>query len=181
MNDESYTDHKGRTRWRSNDELAEKLKDLYDFLVIGNYEESHAARYPRLAHVISRYPESILVMKQEGRLTSISGVSQTIERIISELLETGSCAKFEGKDEYFTPPPRSVLELTRIPRLGAKTARVLYQDHGIDGLVALKIALEDGHLAKVKGIGQGMIATIEKHLQSNLLVCGVQLSFHKKS
>ncbi|MEO1526491.1 MAG: helix-hairpin-helix domain-containing protein [Planctomycetota bacterium] len=164
--DETYTDQKGRTRWRCNDAIAEKLKELYDFLVIGNYEESHAARYPRLAHTLSRHPESVLAMRDEGRLKSLPGVSEIIEQILLELLETGTCRKMDEGDEFFTPPPRSVLELTKIPRLGAKTARVLFQDHGIDGLGALKVALDTGQLAEIKGVGKGMIATIRKHLQT---------------
>ena len=94
-------------------------------------------RYPRLAHTISRHPESIEVIKNEGRLTEIAGVSTIIEGIITELLETGTCEKMDEGDEFFTPPPRTVLELTKIPRLGAKTARMLYQDYGIDSLKAL--------------------------------------------
>lgn len=161
---ESYVDAKGRVRWACNDALGENLKELYDFLVIGDYEESHAARYPRLAHAISRHPESVEAMKADGRLTKLPGVSGIIEKIITEILETGTCTKMEQGDEFFTPPPRSVLELTQIPRLGAKTARVLYQEHGIDGLAALGDALSDGSLEKVKGIGKGMIATIRDHL-----------------
>ena len=162
--EDTYIDSKGRTRWYCNDAVGGKLKELYDYLVIGNYEESHAARYPKLAHAISRHNESIEVLAKEGRLTSISGVSKIIAGIINEILETGSCKKMDEGDEYFTPPPRTVLELTKIPRLGAKTARTLYQDHGIDGLDALGQALNDGRLAKVPGIGKGMIATIERHL-----------------
>ena len=161
----TYVDPKGRTRWHCNDEIAGKLKDLYDLLIIGNYEESHAARYPRLAHTISRHPDSIERMKAEGRLTTIPGVSKVIAQIISELIEYGSCKKLDEGDENFTPPPRSVLELTQIDRLGAKTARALYQDHNIDSLAALRVALNNGRLDKVKGIGKGMIATIEKHFQ----------------
>ena len=40
----AYVDEKGRTRWRRNDEIAEKLTELYAFLVIGGYEETHARR-----------------------------------------------------------------------------------------------------------------------------------------
>lgn len=165
--DETYIDAKGRTRWHCNDELAEKLKELYDFLVIGNYEESHAARYPRLAHTISRHNESVKVMASEGRLTKISGISEIIAGIITELLETGSCRKMDAGDEFFDPPPRSVLELTKIPRLGAKTARMLYQEHGIDSLSALGKALAEGKLARVKGIGKRMIAVIQKYIENS--------------
>lgn len=162
--EETYIDRKDRIRWHCNDQLAEKLKQLYDYLVIGNYEESHAARYPKLAHTISRHPESIVVMKDEGRLSKIAGVSGIISKIITELIETGSCTKMDQGDEYFTPPPRSVLELTQIPRLGAKTARTLYQDHGIDSLAALQTAIEDKSILAVKGVGKGMIATMKKHI-----------------
>lgn len=136
-------------------------KEVYDFLVIGNYEEGHAARYPKLAHAISRHPESIRVVADEGRLKKISGVSDIIAGVITELLETGDCEKMQQGNEIFTPPPRSVLELTKIPSFGAKTARILFQKHGIDSLQSLEVALNDGTLAKVKGIGKGMIATIK--------------------
>ena len=164
--DDSYIDEKGRTRWRCNDELARRLSQLYDLLVIGNYEESHASRYPRLAHTISRYPESIRTLQAEGRLSEIRGIAGVITNIVTELLENGTCRKMEVGDEYFTPPPRTVLELTEIPRIGAKTARMLYQDFGIDSLAKLERALRRGQLADVKGIGKGTIATIRKHLEA---------------
>lgn len=161
---ETYIDSKGRVRWHCNDRVGDLLKQLYDFLVIGNYEESHAARYPKLAHVISRHPESIEVMSDEGRLKEISGVSGVIAQIITELIETGTCRKMDEGDEFFSPPPRSVLELTKIPRLGAKTARRLYQEHGIDSLQALAAAIDNGSIARVKGIGSGMMSTMRRHI-----------------
>ena len=162
-----YIDAKGRTRWRVNDSLAESLKRLYDFLVIGNYEESHAARYPRLAHAISRYPEPITVLKEANRLEEIPGVSNIISGIIVELLETGSCKKMQVGDELFQPPPISVLELTQVPRLGAKTAKKLYQEYGIASLKALRQAAENGTLEQVSGIGPSMIATILAFAESD--------------
>lgn len=165
--EEFYIDTKGRTRWRVNDNLAESLKQLYDFLVIGNYEESHAARYPRLAHAISRYPEPVTVLKAEDRLQEIPGVSSIISGIIGELLETGSCKKMEVGDELFQPPPISVLELTKVPRLGAKTAKKLYQEHGITNFRDLRQAAASGALTKISGIGPSMISTILKFGESD--------------
>ncbi|MDG2014155.1 MAG: helix-hairpin-helix domain-containing protein [Pirellulaceae bacterium] len=158
--DDFYIDAKGRTRWLANDALGELLKQLYAFLVIGNYEESHAARYPRLAHAISRYPESILLLKEEDRLQEIPGVSKIISGIIGELLETGTCRKMKEGDEFFTPPPKTVLELVEIPRLGAKTAKKLFQEHGIDSLAALQVAARNGSLEKIEGIGKAMVAAV---------------------
>ena len=67
----------------------------------------------------------------------------------------------------FLPVPKSVLELTEIPQLGAKTAKILYQDYGIDGLVALKKSLDAGELQAIHGIGPAMIEAIQKHLEEH--------------
>ncbi len=159
--DVPYADERGRTRWQRNDEIAEKLKQLGDFLIIGGYEDSHATRYGRLAHTISRHPESITTLHREERLGDIPGVGKTIAEIIAELLETGTCRKME---EWAEHKPKSVLELTKIPRMGAKTARRLYQEHGIDSLAVHRNALENGQLEKVEGLGRKSIATIRDFL-----------------
>ena len=162
LNDPSYTDAKGRRRWRRNDEIAEKLKQLYDILVIGGYPESHATRYPQLAHTISRYPEPIDRLHEEGRLTEIPGIGGIVSGIIGEFLETGTCTKLEKFTDHM---PRSVLELTAIPRLGAKTARVLYADLGIDGLAALDRAIDEDRLEGIKGIGKKTLETMREHIR----------------
>ena len=73
-----YTDEKGRRRWPRNDEIAAKLKELHDFLVIGGYDEVHASRYPRLALTISRHPHPIEKLAAEGRLQEFPGRSNTV-------------------------------------------------------------------------------------------------------
>ncbi len=156
-NDTSYTDAKGRTRWHHNDEVGGMLKELGDFLIISGYDESHAARYPRLAHAVSRYPESVVQLAQENRLGAIPGIGGTITSFIAEYLETGTCSKIEETAEH---TPRTVLELTAIPRLGAKTVRSLYQEHGIDSLAALAEALDDGRLEGIKGLGKKTLETM---------------------
>lgn len=157
MIEAQYTDAKGRTRWKCNDHLAELLKDLHAYLVIGDYDESHAARYPRLAHLISRHPISVKELHRTGTLTSLPGVSSTIETIIEQFIERGTCDKMLYGDEFFTPPPLSVLEMIRIPRLGAKTAKLLYQDYGIASLAALKDFARSGDLLTVPGVGKSMV------------------------
>jgi DNA polymerase (family X) len=159
--DQSYIDDKGRTRWLMNDEIGRRLKDLGVFLVIGGYDESHAARYPRLAHDVSRYPESVLKLHEAGRLEEIPGIGATIAGIVGELLDTGTCRKIE---EWAEHTPKSVMELSAIPALGAKTIKMLFRDFGIDSLESLASAVEHGALKGVKGIGPKTLATIEAFL-----------------
>ena len=158
--EEFYTDMKGRLRWRENDVLAERLKNLHDLLVIGGYDAGHAARYNRLAYLASRHPEPISRLHAQSRLSELPGVGKTVAGILSELIETGTCAKISTPGEGYEPPPPTVLELTAVPRLGAKTARTLYREHGIDSLAALQAALDDGRLDHVPGLGAQALARL---------------------
>ena len=61
--------------------------------------------------------------------------------------------------------PATVVELCDIPKVGGKTARMLYEVHGIDGLQALQQALDDGTLDGVKGMGKKTLETMRKHIE----------------
>ncbi len=165
-NNESYTDGKGRTRWRVNDEIANRLIELHTFLIIADYPEDHASRYPRLAHSISRFPESIADLVDQGRLQEeIGGVGEIVETIITEYLQTGTCSKIQ---EYAGDIPQTVAELIPVPGLGAKTIKRLYEDIGIISLASLRSAIDEGKLKGFKGIGKKTLDKIEEHLDSHL-------------
>jgi len=162
MSDTQYTDEKGRLRWRRNDEVAVLLKGLADLLIIGGYDPSHATRYPKLAYEISRYPDSVEEMHREGRLREIPGIGGIVEGILGELIETGRTNKTEEPGDGYIPPPRTVLELTALPGLGALTARRLYAERGIDSLAALADALDNGRLDDFAGLGPKLRETVRQ-------------------
>jgi len=158
----TYTDDKGRTRWVRNDQIAAVVKQLGEFLIIGGYPEQHASRYAQLANRISRWPDCIDALAESAQLESIPGVGGVITGYLIEIIGTGTTTKFDD-DQYGTPPPRTVLELTAIERLGPKTARTLYQEHGIVSLATLCAALNDDRLTGIAGIGPKMLQTIARH------------------
>ncbi len=162
--DVSYTDEKGRKRWRGNDGIADQIKSLGNYLIICGYDESHAKRYGMLAYVISRYPVSVVKLHQERRLNEIPGVGATIAGIIGEFLKTGTCAKME---QWVHRVPKSVLELTAIPGLGAKTIRVLSRKYKIRSLKDLKKALDEDKLHGIKGIGNKTIETMRRYVSEH--------------
>lgn len=156
-----YKDTKGRNRWVRNDEVGAIVKQLGEYLIIGGYPEEHAKRYAQLAHTISRWPESIDKVAKASDLDSLPGVGGVITGYLDEIIKTGTTEKFND-DQYGPLPPRTVLELTSIERLGAKTARMLYQDHGIDSMKSLCEYAKQGKLNGIKGIGPKMLATISE-------------------
>ncbi len=162
----SYTDEKGRTRWHVNDEIALRLMELHTFLIMADYPEDHASRYPRLAHSISRFPESVADLVEQDRLIEeIGGVGEIVETIITEYLQTGTCSKIK---EYAGDIPDTIVELVPIPGLGAKTIKRLYEDVEIDSLASLRTAIDERRLKGFKGIGKKTMEKIEEYLDANL-------------
>lgn len=165
-NDGSYIDEKGRTRWHINDEIALRLLELHTFLVISDYPEDHVSRYPRLAHSISRFPESIADLIDQDRLIEeIGGVGEIVSIIITEYLQTGTCSKI---NDYASDVPQTIAELVPIPGLGAKTIKRLYEDIGVVSLASLRSAIDEGKLKGFKGIGKKTLDKIEAYLDANL-------------
>ena len=172
MNDEknleegSYIDAKGRTRWHQNDEIALRLLELHTFLIIADYPGDHASRYPRLSHSISRFPEPMSDLIAQGRLIEeIGGVGDIIAKIIEEFVDTGTSTKLE---EFAGDTPRTVIELVPIPGLGAKTIKRLYEEVGVVSLVSLRAAIDEGRLKGFRGIGKKTLEKIEAYLDTVL-------------
>ncbi len=150
----------------TNHEIAQKLIELHTILIVADYPEDHAARYPRLAYAISRMEESVAKLVIQGRLKEeIPGVGDIVATIITEYVETGTCSKLQ---EYASDVPQTIVELIPIPGLGPKTIKRLYQEIGIDGLPSLRTAINEGKLKGVKGIGKKTIENFEKYLDENL-------------
>ena len=141
----------------TNSELADQLRDLRDFLIIAGYEESHATRYTQIARYIEKLGEPIEELVKTRRLSEIPGVGKLIAQYISEILKDGVSSK---QKEWEAQAPITVLELVRIPGLGPKTARKLYQEYGIESLAKLKQADEAGVLQEVQGVGPKLIQAI---------------------
>ncbi len=150
----------------TNDQIAQKLMELHTILIVADYPEDHATRYPRLAYTISRMEESVSDLVSQGRLQEeIPGVGDIVSTIITEYVETGTCSKLQ---EYAGEIPETITELIPIPGLGPKTIKLLYQEVGIDSLQSLRTAIDEGRLTGVKGIGKKTIENYEEYLNENL-------------
>ena len=78
--------------------------------------------YREAAKVIRQSPVSIAELTRAGRVTELPGIGKTIEEKIVALLETGSIPSADKLKAKFPP---SLVEVTLIPGLGAKTVRRL--------------------------------------------------------
>ena len=137
----------------SNAEVAHALRELRDFLIIAGYEEGHATRYTHIARAIEKLPEEIATLRREGRLKEIPGVGPTIQTYLKELLDDGVTSK---QREWESAAPITVLEMLRVPGIGARTVRLIFGLTGVTTLAQLKAAESDGRLDEIPGVGPAL-------------------------
>src|SRR5204863_5477262 len=116
--------------------LFDELADLYE---LDGAVVHRVLAYRNAAKAVRESPVSIAALTREGRVTELSGIGKTLEEKIQALLGTGSIPAVEKLRAKFPP---GLVDLTRLPGLGPKRARRLYDELGIDSLDALREAAE---------------------------------------
>ena len=150
----------------TNEEIAQKLLELHTILLVADYPEDHASRYPRLAYTISRMEESVAELVAEGKLQeAIPGVGDIVATIITEYVQTGTCSKL---DEYAADVPETIVELIPVPGLGAKTIKRFYQELGIDSLVSLRQAIDEDKFEGFRGVGKKTLENLKAYIDEQI-------------
>ncbi len=147
----------------SNVQVAATFERLADLLEIRGETVYKVAAYRKAAESIRNLPESLADVRERGELEKVPGVGRAIAQKIDDLYETGS---FKLLDEVQAEYPPTVAELLTVPDVGPKRARQMYKELGIDSLVALRQAVEDGSIRRLSGLGQKGLERIVAGLAS---------------
>jgi DNA polymerase (family X) len=134
----------------TNAEIALALDELGDLYELDGAIIHRVVAYRNAAKAIREASSSVAALAQEGRATELPGIGKTLQEKIQALVETGSIPSAEKLRAKF---PAGLVAITRLPGLGPKRARMLYDELGIDSLEALKAAAEGERLRGVKGFG----------------------------
>src|SRR3954467_162595 len=133
-----------------NAEIAAALRELGILYELDGADRFRVLAYREAARTVAQSPISIEQLAGEGRLTELPNVGKTLAQKIETLIETGSIPSADKLKAKF---PATLVEVTRVPGLGAKTARRIYDEIGVENLEPLKQAAEDGRLRDIKGLG----------------------------
>ena len=106
--------------------------------------------YREAARTVAQSPVSIEQLAKDGRLTELPNVGKTLAQKIETLIETGSIPSANKLKAKF---PATLVEVTRVPGLGAKTARRIFDEIGVENLTELKEAAEQGRISSIRGLG----------------------------
>ncbi|HQV33684.1 MAG TPA: DNA polymerase/3'-5' exonuclease PolX, partial [Calditrichia bacterium] len=103
------------------------------------------------ARALDGLSENLATIAAAGKLTDIQGIGKGIAEKINLLLAGEKLAELEALREEI---PAGLLDIARIPGVGPKKTRALWEEQGIDSVAALEAAARNNHLASMKGFGQ---------------------------
>ena len=133
-----------------NAEIALAFDELADLYELDGAVVYRVTAYRTAAKAIREAGVSVEELAKAGRAEEIPGVGKTIAEKIGNLLESGSIPAAQKLKAKFPP---GLVEVTRIPGLGPKRARKLFEELGVDSLDKLRHAAETEQLRAVQGFG----------------------------
>jgi DNA polymerase (family X) len=134
-----------------NGDIAEAFDELASLYELDGAVVYRVVAYRNAAKAIREAGVSVEELARQGRVEELAGVGRTIAEKIDALLETGS---IPSADKLKGRIPSGLVEITRIPGLGPKRVRQLYDELGVSSLDDLREAAEQGRLKEVPGFGK---------------------------
>jgi len=134
----------------SNGAIADALAELGDLYELDGAIVHRVLAYRSAAKSVRDAPVSVAALAREGRARELPGIGATLEEKIVALLQTGSIPAAERLRAKFPP---GLIAVTRLPGLGAKRARLLHSELGVDSLAALREAALAQRIRAVRGLG----------------------------
>jgi DNA polymerase (family 10) len=147
----------------TNAEIAAALEELGILYELDGAVKYRVLAYSTAANAIRESPVSVAELAAQGRATEVPGVGKTLAEKIDALLETGEIPAAVKLKAKFPP---TLIEVTRVPGVGPKTARRLFEELEICSMEDLKAAAEGERVRHVKGLGpkaeENILAALER-------------------
>ena len=147
----------------TNAQIADAFSELGTLYELDGAVRYRVNAYRDAAKVMRQCPISIAELTRAGKVTELPGIGKTSEEKIKAFLETGTIPSAEKLKAKF---PATLVEVTRIPGLGAKTARRLYDEIGVASIDDLREAISNESIRSMKGLGpkaeENIAAQLEK-------------------
>jgi DNA polymerase (family X) len=134
----------------TNTEIAAALDELADLNELDGAVIHRIVAYRNAAKAVRDAPVSIVALARQGRATELPGIGAIIQEKVISLADTGEIPAAVKLRAKF---PVGLVEITRLPGLGPKRARRLFDELGIDSLDALRMAAEEHKIRELRGFG----------------------------
>ena len=146
----------------TNAELADAFSELGTLYELDGAVRYRVNAYRDAAKTMRQSPVSIAELTRAGKVTELPGIGKTSEEKIKAFLDTGAIPSAEKLKAKF---PATLVEVTRVPGLGAKTARRLFDEIGVASIDDLRRAIDEERIRSMKGLGQKAEENIAAQLE----------------
>jgi DNA polymerase (family X) len=136
---------------KTNAEIAERLELMGDLLELEEAVVYRVLAYRRAARSIRETPDSVARLSEQGRLTSLPAVGDTVAAKVAELLASGH---IEALDKLVARNPAGIVPVMRINGVGPRTARRIFDDLGLQTLDDVVAAARSGRVRELPGLGE---------------------------
>jgi len=130
--------------------VAEVFAAIGDLMLILGENRFKIIAYQNAARTIEELNRDIHTIHAAGELRSIPGIGQAIAEKIDDLLTTGHIPLYDKLTEQV---PAGVVEMMRVPDVGPKTAKRLWEELDITSVEELKAAAQAERIRGLKGFG----------------------------
>ena len=144
----------------ANEELGRQFGEIADLLKLSGADRFRVRAYERARDAVASARVDLGELGA-SELAAIDGIGASTARKIVEFQEDGEIGMLT---ELRREVPPGLIALVQVPGLGPKTARVLYEQLGVDSLAGLRDALSSGRVRGLKGLG----AKTEENLRAGL-------------
>ncbi|MFO0937361.1 MAG: DNA polymerase/3'-5' exonuclease PolX [Gemmataceae bacterium] len=135
----------------TNAEIATAMDEIGTLLALKGENDFRCRAYTSAARSISQFGESVSTLVKADRLNEVPGVGATLRDKLTTLVTTG---KLPFLEELRAATPPGLLDMLRLPGIGPKKVKALYDSLKLDTIDKLKASCESGEVAKLKGFGE---------------------------
>jgi DNA polymerase (family 10) len=146
----------------TNQEIADILVHISEILDIQGENPFKIRAYIKAAQTIEALTYQLSSLEDKDKIVELPGIGEGIGKKIKELLETGKLKYYQDlkKSEY-----APLIEFLRIPGMGPKHAKLVYDQLGVKSIEGLKKAAEEGKLRELPGLGEKVEQNILQGIQ----------------
>ena len=158
---------KTRNTAPTNSDIAAAFDELGDLYELDGASIHRIVAYRNGARAVREASKQVAQLALDGQATKLPGIGATLQEKIVALATTGEIPALVKLRSRFPP---GLVEMTRLPGLGPKRARRLYEELGIDSLERLREAANTGQISALKGFGtkaeQALLEAVAAYAQA---------------
>jgi DNA polymerase (family 10) len=131
-------------------QVAAILDEIGTLLELQGENSFRCNAYHNAARAIQQLETSLADLVEQDKLAEVHGIGATLKEKITILVRTGQLPFY---DDLRKKTPIGLFDLLRLPGVGPKKVKFLFDQLGIDDLAKLKAACDANQVADLRGFG----------------------------